>query len=92
VAHPVLYVCDGSNRSRRPRPSGQRVSERVAETVGCASDRRWGVGGTTEAILRRYERILDAARPEGKRGFIYEHPYELVGNVRNNSPEFLNSR
>jgi hypothetical protein len=50
------------------------------------------VGGTTEAILRRYERILDAARPEGKRGFIYEHPYELVDNVRNYSPEFLNSR
>jgi hypothetical protein len=32
----------------------------------------------TEAILRRYQRILDAARPVGARGFHYDHPEELA--------------
>ncbi|MGA3047467.1 MAG: hypothetical protein ABSD67_12625 [Terracidiphilus sp.] len=33
---------------------------------------------TTEAILRRYKRILDDAVPRGERGFHYEHSYELA--------------
>lgn len=32
----------------------------------------------TESISRRYERILDEARAEGKLGFRYEHSYELA--------------
>jgi hypothetical protein len=35
----------------------------------------------TEAILRRYERILNAAGPKGAHGFWYEHPDELVGRT-----------
>jgi hypothetical protein len=35
----------------------------------------------TEGILRRYERILDAARPGGWRGFHYEHSYELANRT-----------
>jgi hypothetical protein len=35
----------------------------------------------TEAILRRYERILDSAHPEGERGFRYEHSSELAGRT-----------
>ena len=33
---------------------------------------------TTEAILRRYNRILDEASPRGERGFQYEDSYELA--------------
>ena len=33
---------------------------------------------TTEAIRRRYKRILDEACPRGERGFHYEHSYELA--------------
>ena len=33
---------------------------------------------TTEAIQRRYKRILDEAIPRGERGFQYEHSYELT--------------
>jgi hypothetical protein len=33
---------------------------------------------TTEAIQRRYKRILDDAVPRGERGFHYEHSYELA--------------
>jgi hypothetical protein len=35
----------------------------------------------TEAILRRYGRILDAAYPEGAWGFSYEHPDELASRT-----------
>lgn len=35
----------------------------------------------TEAVLRRYERILDAARPEGQRAFKYDHSYELASGT-----------
>lgn len=35
----------------------------------------------TEAILRRYERILDAAHPRGMRGFSYDNPEELLNRT-----------
>jgi hypothetical protein len=35
----------------------------------------------TEAILRRYKRILDAAHSEGLRGFHYDHPDELASRT-----------
>jgi hypothetical protein len=35
----------------------------------------------TESILRRYERILNEARPVGQRGFRYEHSYELASRT-----------
>jgi hypothetical protein len=35
----------------------------------------------TEGILKRYGRVLDAACPEGQRGFRHEHSYELANRT-----------